>query len=346
MDVLNFISWIKRKDYRETMPPDALTVVGVPDPTRDDKYLSIVVPISAFGSYTLPIASSTTLGGIKIGSGLTINSSGVLSTTGLSGLGLQDYVARWTPNNTTLGYGVIRDNGTTLGIGTAPTSSRLLTISSSIYDIVAESTNLKNGSFGAIAGSSRGVGPLTNYGAQFTAVNSTTENIGTFTSAIYSTAGINVGLQAVANNSSTDQNYAVQLQDHTVGIGKVLTCMSTDGHANWIPTISRGYVTIIQNDNTLTAVLSGILGDVTYDWSFADSDPGFVFTSLTMLQNVTISRITDTSQYLPFLIEIVSPDVYKARKYSALVKLRVIDENGFVYSDTYNYSESIFTLVE
>ncbi len=47
MDVLNFISWIKRKDYRETMPANALTVVGVPDPTRDDKYLSIVVPVSS-----------------------------------------------------------------------------------------------------------------------------------------------------------------------------------------------------------------------------------------------------------------------------------------------------------
>lgn len=48
MDVLNFISWIKRKDYRETMPANALTVVGVPDPTRDDKYLSVVVPVTAF----------------------------------------------------------------------------------------------------------------------------------------------------------------------------------------------------------------------------------------------------------------------------------------------------------
>lgn len=32
------------------------------------------------GSYTLPIASNSTLGGVKIGSGLTINQNGILST--------------------------------------------------------------------------------------------------------------------------------------------------------------------------------------------------------------------------------------------------------------------------
>lgn len=85
MDVLNFISWIKRKDYRETMPANALTVVGVPDPTRDDKYLSVVVPVSTFGvgaPYTLPIASASVLGGVKVGTNLSINGSGVLSAIG------------------------------------------------------------------------------------------------------------------------------------------------------------------------------------------------------------------------------------------------------------------------
>lgn len=48
-------------------------------------------------SYTLPIASSSTLGGVKVGSGLSIDGSGVLSTTGGGGGGggetdLSDYV--------------------------------------------------------------------------------------------------------------------------------------------------------------------------------------------------------------------------------------------------------------
>ena len=47
MDVLNFKSWIKRKDYRTVVPEDAVAIVGVPDLSRDDKYLSVVVPVSA-----------------------------------------------------------------------------------------------------------------------------------------------------------------------------------------------------------------------------------------------------------------------------------------------------------
>ena len=47
MDILNFISWIKAGKYSPTMPADAITVVGVPNPTRGDAYLPVTVPISA-----------------------------------------------------------------------------------------------------------------------------------------------------------------------------------------------------------------------------------------------------------------------------------------------------------
>jgi len=50
MDILNFISWIKGGRYSSTIPSNAVTVVGVPNPNRDDKYLPITVPVSAFGS--------------------------------------------------------------------------------------------------------------------------------------------------------------------------------------------------------------------------------------------------------------------------------------------------------
>jgi hypothetical protein len=69
MDVLNFISWIKRKDYRAIVPANAVTVVGVPDPTRDDKYLSIVVPVSslvtgASGTFTAGTKTVTVVDGV------------------------------------------------------------------------------------------------------------------------------------------------------------------------------------------------------------------------------------------------------------------------------------------
>ena len=50
MDILNFISWLKSGRYSSTVPANAVTVVGVPTNRRDDSYLPITVPVSAFGS--------------------------------------------------------------------------------------------------------------------------------------------------------------------------------------------------------------------------------------------------------------------------------------------------------
>lgn len=45
MDILNFISWIKAGNYRETLPTDVpnLLAVGSKDPSRDDSYLPMAV---------------------------------------------------------------------------------------------------------------------------------------------------------------------------------------------------------------------------------------------------------------------------------------------------------------
>lgn len=52
------------------------------DASAGESGLWVNKPNSGGGGYVLPIASSSTLGGIKVGSGLSINSSGVLSVTG------------------------------------------------------------------------------------------------------------------------------------------------------------------------------------------------------------------------------------------------------------------------
>jgi hypothetical protein len=45
MDILNFISWIKAGNYRETLPTDVqnLLAVGAKDPSRDDSWLPLAV---------------------------------------------------------------------------------------------------------------------------------------------------------------------------------------------------------------------------------------------------------------------------------------------------------------
>ena len=49
------------------MPPDAVTVVGVPNPTRDDKYLPITVPVSAFTTLAETNIGKLLGGGIVVG---------------------------------------------------------------------------------------------------------------------------------------------------------------------------------------------------------------------------------------------------------------------------------------
>ena len=45
MDILNFISWIKAGNYRESLPTDVpnLLAVGAKDPSRDDAWLPLAV---------------------------------------------------------------------------------------------------------------------------------------------------------------------------------------------------------------------------------------------------------------------------------------------------------------
>lgn len=52
MDILNFISWIKAGNYRETLPTDVpnLLAVGSRDVTRDDAWLPLAVNADALQS--------------------------------------------------------------------------------------------------------------------------------------------------------------------------------------------------------------------------------------------------------------------------------------------------------
>ena len=72
MDILNFISWIKAGKYSPTMPADAITVVGVPNPTRGDAYLPVTVPITAITSLIPPFPVSNTNIGKLIGGGIVV----------------------------------------------------------------------------------------------------------------------------------------------------------------------------------------------------------------------------------------------------------------------------------
>lgn len=80
-----------------------------------------VAPATGGSTYTLPVATTTVLGGVKIGTGLAIDVNGVLSTTASGGGGLTNFTdsSNSTTPNTTVNYSVLTAIGTTTNIDIA-----------------------------------------------------------------------------------------------------------------------------------------------------------------------------------------------------------------------------------
>lgn len=98
-------------------------IVNVANPTADQdaatkSYVDTKVA-SAGGSYTLPAATATTLGGIKVGSNLSITSDGTLSATGGSSSGFNP--ATFTP--VTIGNGASGTGDSSIVVGVSATST-------------------------------------------------------------------------------------------------------------------------------------------------------------------------------------------------------------------------------
>jgi len=178
--------------------------------------------------------------------------------------GLTDYVTRWTPDGNSLGTGMIRDNGSTVGINVAPAAASMLFIESELdatvtidntkagasnaramnvatygasdinYGIVSNATLAVNSNVGGVFSTVfPAASPTTgiDYGVIADSKSTARTNIGTWSRGSGANSGINIGLHAEAVSGST--NYALQLEDGTQGVGLFLKCITSDGHANW-----------------------------------------------------------------------------------------------------------------
>lgn len=155
----------------------------------------------------------------------------------VGGSGTLNYLARWTPDGATLGIGIVRDNGNSVGINASPDIAFRLYVEGSALNganfTTTKSATNSDTAFG-ISGESSGVSALgKNIGVYGVASRNTNINYGVHGAAQSVGAGKNVGVYGLANNSTT-ANYAAQLIDGSEGVGKVLTCMTATGEANWV----------------------------------------------------------------------------------------------------------------
>jgi hypothetical protein len=184
-------------------------------------------PVSVDSAFDLVFKSTNVtahndLSGIQGGTGgeyfhLTNAQHTYLTTnTFTEGSGTNNYVARWTPDGSTLGDSLIRDNGTTLGINVSPDANNTLRISSPLQFTQYNINSYSGGSnASALQLSTQGINSGTNNGIVAVATGSTLENVG----------GV-----FIANGTNP---YSVRLSDGTQGIGKFLKSVTSDGKANW-----------------------------------------------------------------------------------------------------------------
>ena len=187
------------------------------------------------------------------------------TSSGLSGSGTDGYVARWTPNSTTLSTGLIQDNNATLSIGTTLDPDIFINIlASKPYGAILLNTNTTNVITSGLAVETNGVNTLENRGIEAYSSNSTLVNTA-FRGAATSSAGVKaVGGHFIANGLGV--NYAVRLSDGTESLGKVLTCMTANGEANWNK-VNSTYTTgasgsFTSNDGKTITVTNGLITSI------------------------------------------------------------------------------------
>lgn len=192
-----------------------------------------------------------------------------------TGAGTNNYVAKWTPNGTTLGDSTIQNVGDQLSIGAAPDSVSKVYMVDIVYSVTQKIAQAKTtGVNNALSVQSSGVGATAN-SAILGSASGATVNVGVTGSV--SGAGTNYGGFFQSSNATTNigvygeatgtgTKYAAQLKDGTEGLGKVLTSVTTDGKANWNK-VDSTYTTgasgsFTSNDGKTITVTNGLITSI------------------------------------------------------------------------------------
>jgi hypothetical protein len=204
------------------------------------------------GNFTISVTGITSGGGTFSGgtvsgstsftNGLTANTISATTYQNLPISGTHNYLSKFSSGSTILVDSQIIDDGTYVSINTTPISTLRLYVHSSTESTIGGFTQ-SNGSQG-VYGQSYGVGLGKNTGVYGSAF------FGQPSVGVYGTATSDIGTIAYGgefNAVGAGTNYSLKLTDGTEGIGKVLTCMTSNGDANWqtLPssTFSGGTIT-------------------------------------------------------------------------------------------------------
>lgn len=249
----------KIEDYTNnvSVTPDDLSLLDLSEKIGVGSYESRKWTLTAFKSWVNSWVVAGAIAWADItGKPTTLSGYGI--TDAVDGSGTANKLPKWSDSNT-LTDSQVQDDGSTIGIGTTPSSTAMVRVvdSSRAYTFYAQNQKTTGAPVGVLA-VSNGAGS-SNVGVQGQASNGSSVNYGVNGQATGNGAsalnwgvlgeanqglnnhgvrgvatgavGENIGVSSQAQSGST--NYCFQGQDGTEGIGKFLKVVASNGKANW-----------------------------------------------------------------------------------------------------------------
>jgi hypothetical protein len=242
--------------------------------------------ISATTYYNLPLDIRVTGGTYSNGSvTFTNNSGGTFNVNGFSsgttiGNGTANYLTKWS-GDTGLTNSIIRDDGTNIGIGTAPVTDNkvtIFTVSNNTYGLWVRNASNISGAKGIYGISNGNVGTQTGVWGVGEGHPTTGTSIGVDGNATDGLLGIGVrgtvgtsefGSMTTGIGGYFDgrgggeygyptNSYGLQVIDGTEGVDKILQSKTSDGKTNWVDPLTiqtafnYGLANAIMTGNFLT----------------------------------------------------------------------------------------------
>ena len=216
----------------------------------------------------------------------------------IGGTGTTNYVSKFSSTGV-IGDSLFQDNGSTTSInGSLDTNFQFIVYNSTRLHAIS-GINSKVGSADqvGILGTSNGAGTGKNIGVYGSTNSNSILNVGVYGLASGASA-TNIGGK-FSGTGATD-NYSVQLEDGTEGIGKVLTSMTADGKAQWaalstnIPQANKIYVDSI---NGTDATGRGNINNpyLTPEYALADITNTGTVTATTANLSATLTAVSSTA---------------------------------------------------
>jgi hypothetical protein len=182
-------------------------------------------PITSAGDITIniPTASATARGVLSIADFIAFAAKASISS------GTNNYVAKFTPNGTTIGNSQIQDTGSVISINETTINAGIKLNLKSDKGVGIGVTQTVQGA--AFDGRSQVAGTSANTGIVTFASNSTVQNVGIESNATSGTTSTNIAVKGYAAGGAN--NHCFQGQDGTQAENKFLKSVTSTGMANW-----------------------------------------------------------------------------------------------------------------